>query len=242
MVHAVALAAGGVVAGWYYVASSALQLLYYRRRGDDPKDVARWKLQPSREEGLAAARGCPLPRIPLLGLLGLLPPRPDQPGDHFLLCTINVAVAALFAVTAAEAALRGASALDFGPAPASRVFTDALWLLLAHQMEEYWWHRLMHLPFFYARCHKLHHANRSPAPFDDMYIHPLEAAGYYTILYSPPFVGVALGGLLRAVLPAGVAGAALAALPTAFTAPSLGGFAAYMAVVGVAGITDHSGE
>ena len=94
---------------------------------------------------------------------------------------------------------------------------------------EYYWHRLMHLPPFYRRFHKvfvyilcacacayvlilidtpfpspspprtlppifvhrrrqMHHYYKSPQPFDDMYIHPLEALGYYLILYSPAFV------------------------------------------------------
>jgi sterol desaturase/sphingolipid hydroxylase (fatty acid hydroxylase superfamily) len=66
---------------------------------------------------------------------------------------------------------------------------------------------------FYKRFHKYHHHNKAPEPFDDMLIHPLEAFGYYCILYSPPF--------LVPMHPAS--------------------FAAYMVLMGVCGILDHSG-
>lgn len=50
-------------------------------------------------------------------------------------------------------------------------------------------------------------------PFDDLYVHPLEVAGYYLILYSPPF--------LFTMHPAS--------------------FLFYMIIMGVCGVTDHSG-
>ncbi|CAM9923730.1 unnamed protein product [Sphacelaria rigidula] len=78
---------------------------------------------------------------------------------------------------------------------------------------EYYWHRLMHQPMFYARLHKYHHFYKSPEPFDDLMIHPLEAFGYYVLLYSPPFL---------------------------FRMP-LASFAAYMAVCGTCGVLDHCG-
>lgn len=59
----------------------------------------------------------------------------------------------------------------------------------------------------------MHHYYKSPQPFDDMYIHPLEAAGYYCILYSPAFV---------------------------FRLHWIG-FAIYMAIMGTCGVLDHCG-
>jgi sterol desaturase/sphingolipid hydroxylase (fatty acid hydroxylase superfamily) len=50
-------------------------------------------------------------------------------------------------------------------------------------------------------------------PFDDLYIHPVEAVGYYMILYSPPLL-----------------------LPI-----HKWGFALYMAIMGLCGVLDHSG-
>ena len=59
----------------------------------------------------------------------------------------------------------------------------------------------------------MHHYYKSPQPFDDMYIHPLEAAGYYCILYSPAFI---------------------------FRMHWIG-FAVYMAIMGTCGVLDHCG-
>ena len=101
-----------------------------------------------------------------------------------------------------------------------------------------------------------------------MYIHPLEALGYYFILWSPPFAGHALraaNAALRSLLcdvsrtvGAADAGAAwwcsatsdsassevAAAAPVSFSfeAPHVTAFLIYVAVVGLAGILDHSGE
>ena len=72
---------------------------------------------------------------------------------------------------------------------------------------------MQHLPFLYRHCHKLHHFHKSPQPFDDLLIHPLEAFGYYLILYSPAFL------VPQSVL----------------------SFVLYMAVMGVCGVLDHCG-
>jgi sterol desaturase/sphingolipid hydroxylase (fatty acid hydroxylase superfamily) len=69
-----------------------------------------------------------------------------------------------------------------------RILIDAIIAILYESIVEYYWHRLMHLPTFYRTFHKHHHYYKSPEPWDDMYIHPIEAFGYYCILYSPPFV------------------------------------------------------
>lgn len=58
----------------------------------------------------------------------------------------------------------------------STVAAEFLIAVIHENVVEYYWHRLMHLPWFYKRMHKLHHAYKSPSPFDDMYIHPVSAA------------------------------------------------------------------
>lgn len=63
--------------------------------------------------------------------------------------------------------------------------------------------------------HKLHHHYKSPQPFDDLFIHPLEACGYYMILY---------------LLPAHCLGA----MP-------LVDYTTYIALHGLVGVLDHSG-
>jgi sterol desaturase/sphingolipid hydroxylase (fatty acid hydroxylase superfamily) len=78
---------------------------------------------------------------------------------------------------------------------------------------EYYWHRLMHLPVLYRSLHKLHHFYKLPEVWDDMYIHPLEAVGYYCLLYSPPFL-----------------------LPLHYCS-----FLLYMGLVGLLGVLDHCG-
>lgn len=80
---------------------------------------------------------------------------------------------------------------------------------------EYYWHVMMHWPFFYKTMHKIHHSYKAPELFDDMYIHPLEATGYYLILYSPPF------------------------LPMLNI--HIASFLAYMGIMGICGVLDHSG-
>jgi sterol desaturase/sphingolipid hydroxylase (fatty acid hydroxylase superfamily) len=54
---------------------------------------------------------------------------------------------------------------------------------------------------------------KSPEPFDDLLIHPVEAFGYYCILFSPPFV---------------------------FRHSALS-FVIYFSVMGICGILDHAG-
>ena len=94
-----------------------------------------------------------------------------------------------------------------------RVFLDFILAVVHQSCLEYYWHRLMHYKFFYTTFHKIHHYYKSPEPWDDMYIHPLEAFGYYCILYSPPFIYHI----------------------------HCYSFIAYMVVMGICGVLDHSG-
>ena len=71
----------------------------------------------------------------------------------------------------------------------------------------------MHLKYFYSLFHKFHHTYKSPEPWDDMYIHPVEAIGYYIILYSPPVV---------------------------YHMHRIS-FIIYMIIMGICGVLDHSG-
>ena len=92
---------------------------------------------------------------------------------------------------------------------------EVMMAILWQSVLEYYWHVVMHWPFFYKHMHKWHHTYKAPELFDDMYIHPLEAVGYYCILYSPPF------------------------LP--FLQLHVLSFLAYMAIMGICGVLDHSG-
>jgi len=93
------------------------------------------------------------------------------------------------------------------------VMVQLLGAILLQSVLEYWWHILMHQPAVYKKMHKFHHHYKSPEPFDDLFIHPLESFGYYCILYSIPFL-----------MPVHVSSMLL-----------------YMMILGVFGVMDHSG-
>ncbi|KAG5181310.1 hypothetical protein JKP88DRAFT_195989 [Tribonema minus] len=99
---------------------------------------------------------------------------------------------------------------------AAAAAAQAAWALAAVAWQltaEYYWHVMNHTPFFYRRFHKYHHYYKSPSPFDDLFIHPVEGFLYYCILFAPA-----------------------AALPLRRAA-----FGAYMTLMGMCGLADHSG-
>jgi sterol desaturase/sphingolipid hydroxylase (fatty acid hydroxylase superfamily) len=173
----------------YLAQNGFLWLHFYRNRGDRPET---WKIQPSKSR----APG-------------------EKPWLHNVFLCVNLITASLWAFGCAEGCLRGWASMDFDPANATptRILRDFIISFAIQSVAEYWWHRMMHLPVFYQTLHKHHHANKFPAPFDDMCIHPIEAMGYYCILYSPPFC---------------------------FSCHKVA-FFLYMAVMGVCGVLDHSG-
>ena len=141
---------------------------------------------------------------------------------HPAFATANLLVSSLFAGATCEAFLRGASNLVAVPsdeiwssgalaASALALFKAVAW----QSVLEYAWHRLMHTRRWYRTLHKLHHHYKAPEVWDDLFIHPLEAFGYYCILYSPAFFGAG-------------------AVPV----PA---FLAYMALMGACGVLDHCG-
>ena len=93
------------------------------------------------------------------------------------------------------------------------VAKDFFIAVIYEHVVEYYWHRLMHIKYFYSMFHKYHHFYKAPEVWDDMYIHPIEAFGYYCILYSPPLI-----------------------FHTHIYA-----FILYMIVMGICGVLDHSG-
>ena len=94
-----------------------------------------------------------------------------------------------------------------------KLIRDLFVAVLYEHIVEYYWHRLMHLKYFYATFHKHHHFYKAPEVWDDMYIHPVEAFGYYCILYSPPFL----------------------------FHTHVYSFIVYMIIMGICGVLDHSG-
>ena len=153
--------------------------------------------------------------LPLIELFGI-ESKPNRAPDHAIFATINLLIACLFAGAVASAASDGRTKLVFSLADGGGLSGVLIWTLISilwQSVIEYYWHRLLHFPWLYKRFHKVHHHYTSPEPFDDMYIHPLEAFGYYCILYSPPFI-----------MPLHVFG-----------------FVVYMAIMGTFGVLDHCG-
>ena len=226
-VHPASLAAFGAVLVGYVALSLALQLGLYRARA---ASAAAWRAQPRRGYGGAAAAA----RAWLPALVALRGDGDGRDGGepraplHALFASVNLLVAAALAGAVTELALRGAggcriygggSGAGAGAGwlaalpPAASFARELLAACAWESAVEYAWHRAMHLPLCYRWLHRHHHVYRAPRPFDDMMIHPLEAIGYYCILYSPPFVFRMHGA----------------------------SFAAYMAVMGVCGVLDHCG-
>mmetsp|Transcript_13583 Transcript_13583/g.26835 ORF Transcript_13583/g.26835 Transcript_13583/m.26835 type:complete len:294 (+) Transcript_13583:170-1051(+) len=210
-----------VICGGYILMSCSLQYWFY---AGQQGTVAEWKVQPDKKGGAgSAAYSLWLP------LISRLPATHDASGciidcaqskvrakDHWLLSSINLVMASSFAGSVAHLCVRERTRMVFSLKDAGGMVGLLGWTGAAfaiHNIAEYYWHRLMHHRFFYARAHKLHHFYKSPEPFDDLYMHPVEAVGYYLILYSPPFT-VPIHAL---------------------------GFALYMTVMGLCGVLDHAG-
>jgi len=191
-----------VIVVGYLLQSYALLAIFYLRLDRV------WKTQPSLDSTVGR-----------LWLPPLLSSKPNRAPGHRFICTFNLLMAGMFAGLVAELISSGRSRLlTFDSTPSLlgwlRIVAVELTVCVAYEsVVEYWWHRLMHIPFFYRRLHKLHHHYKSPEVYDDMMIHPLEAFGYYCILYSPPFV-----------------------FPVTLQA-----FVLYMITMGIFGVWDHSG-
>ena len=168
---AAAAAAAAVWTG-YLVLSLMIQWVYYASDSDEKH----WKIQRSRN-GQAARRTDARsgPWVPLLSR--------RRPTLQRIFMTVNTMTAGFSAGVATVA-------LCAGVAGASQTgFDEEGWLVWAARMSghfviatcyqgavEYYWHRCMHTKLLYSTCHKHHHAHKSPGPFDDMCIHPLEVS------------------------------------------------------------------
>lgn len=222
-----ALCAFGVQFFGYIALSTALELWFYvdwSGKRDSSATHSRKIQRHKRACGTVRAHKSDPWGLPLYQLLCARKPTPDGRDEcfehHRLFASVNLLTSATFAGVVGETVNRGApytslyggSAFDLncGILACVWAFVKAVaWQSVA----EYAWHRAMHSRFAYARWHKAHHAYASPCVWCDLCIHPLEALGYYVILYSPAFV-----------IP----------MPKA-------SFLAYICVMGVAGVLDHSG-
>ncbi|OQS03047.1 sterol desaturase [Thraustotheca clavata] len=134
--------------------------------------------------------------------------------NHEALTLLNLLMASVLAMIAAECHIRGLSYMDFDSLPSILTILGQVSLAFVFENTiEYYWHRFLHLRWPYAIIHKVHHHYKKTRPFDDMYMHPFEGFAYYCILYGPPFV----------------------------FHMHIGSFAIYMILMAVFGVMDHSG-
>lgn len=213
--HWVSIAVFAGTMAFYLTGNLLVQKWWYTRPA---AEASQWKSQPERKEwvGAPAARGAWWP-------WASAEVRPGRHAWHWALATTNTTLAAVMAAVVAETTVRGISniQLELPAHIAGSGWLAITWFVLSRflagtlfeSVAEYYWHRIMHTRWFYARFHKLHHYYKSPAPFDDMFIHPLEGLGYYCILFGP------------AVL-----------IPQHITS-----FLLYMGLMGITGILDHCG-
>ena len=210
-INVMSIAVSAFILFFYLITNYLLQLIFYTRRD------RRWKLQPVVPPLARAPARVPwLPALVPCGYIKAGAPRLLADGG-WVLASINTLLAAAAAGATAEATFRGCSALHMHTLVGVRDWAASVsGFIAAVAMEsvlEYYWHRAMHWRWCYRTCHRIHHASKAPSPFDDMLIHPLEALGYYCILYSPAF----------------------------FIPMHVSAMCAYMAVMGLAGVLDHSG-
>ena len=185
----------------YMLQTATLQYLYYYCK---TKDI-QWKIQQNRKESIGSFWGLPLFSV-----------KPNRGDYHAIFTSFNLFIASTFAAVTAECSVGRLNYMRFGDLTAQeprRIAVEVLAAIMYQSVAEYYWHRLMHTKYFYKVFHKYHHFYKSPEPWDDMYIHPAEAAGYYCILYGPPFL-----------------------FPLHWAS-----FVAYMVVMGLCGVLDHSG-
>jgi len=200
-----------VVVG-YLIQNSLLQYFYYYLRFHERK---KWKIQPKLNRGVQKETFYAPP---------LLSNKPNQAPYHNLIGTINLTVAGCFAGYLSYISYSDEScpfSFDFSITKYElfrRILFELCLAIIWESVVEYYWHRMMHLKWFYATFHKLHHAYKAPEIWDDMYIHPLEAFGYYCILYAPPYLFQCRCNHMHIL-----------------------SFVLYMIIMGICGVLDHSG-
>eukprot|EP00761_Pharyngomonas_kirbyi_P003258 gb/GECH01003262.1/.p1 GENE.gb/GECH01003262.1/~~gb/GECH01003262.1/.p1 ORF type:complete len:267 (+),score=61.53 gb/GECH01003262.1/:1-801(+) len=161
--------------------SSLLQFHYYRKQRNQPNQ---WKIQHDKTQHLTNQQSI------FSWWLPILRSKPNRAPYHDLFASINLLLAAIFQATGIEVSMREVGFLwqRYNPNTIGFTIVSVFLLFLYMNVAEYYWHRLMHIPFFYRRWHKIHHSYKSPEPFDDLYVHPIEQFGFMCILHFPSLI------------------------------------------------------
>lgn len=163
----------------YTILSNLLHYTYFYN--NSKKSLNKWKIQPNKNDNIGTFHFS----------LGFSIKKNNAAPYHSLIGFINLFNVCLMASILTELTINNKTSLNFNEINQFGTINIIKYFFIAFIYEniiEYYWHRAMHLSLFYKTFHKYHHYYKYPEPFDDMYIHPLEAIGYYMILLSPPFL------------------------------------------------------
>ncbi|XP_031574564.1 delta(7)-sterol 5(6)-desaturase erg32-like [Actinia tenebrosa] len=148
----------------YFTLGGFLQWYFYIRQRGRPED---WKCQPkrflSREEEI----------------------------HEITLGTINMmSGAAVFGVISCYIANGGFTTLYYDPLERGwlYLFLSTILLFLFEDACAYYYHRMLHWPFFYKRFHKIHHRYKAPTAFSATAMHPVEFFGFQVFIIAPVFI------------------------------------------------------
>jgi hypothetical protein len=174
---------------FYNIFNALLQYLYYYKRGATAAAVKDWKTQANK--GLEhCGKAASVPWLPFFYFCGVR--KTGRSHTACILATFNSILACVLATAVCEAILQGQSRMYFhetegvaadtpwyaaeviAAVPWQAILLEVLIAVVHENAGEYYWHRLEHTRFLYTRMHKVHHVNKSPEPFDDMMINPLE--------------------------------------------------------------------
>ena len=179
--HLTSFYCAAVIIFGYQIQSLCLEYFFYYKKSSI-SEVKAWKINPLKNGSLGKLYG-----PPFLSWFGMAM-KPGRAPLHPIFATLNILVAGCFAFATCELSLRGINKMHFGNVTPFEFLMELALSIMWQNVLEYIWHLIMHVPFVYRAWHKHHHFYKSPEVWDDLYIHPIESAGYYTILYSVPFV------------------------------------------------------
>jgi sterol desaturase/sphingolipid hydroxylase (fatty acid hydroxylase superfamily) len=169
----------------YIGLSAALQYLYFYRQRKSRKQ---WKIQVDKAIASNDSDSFVL-------WLPLLKARATETAPHYaLFTTLNLFNISLLGAITTQLIFDGRTYTYWNVDDHSLTYFVATFFLpLVWQLVgEYAYHRTMHTPFFFRLFHHYHHLKKSPIVFDDLYLHPVEALLYYSVLFAPPFLGIDL--------------------------------------------------
>jgi sterol desaturase/sphingolipid hydroxylase (fatty acid hydroxylase superfamily) len=164
----------------YTILSNLLHYIYFYN--NSITSLNKWKIQPNKIDNIGTFH---------FSLFGFSIKKNSAAPFHSLIGFINLFNVCLMALILTELTINDKTLMKFNEINQFGIINIVKYFFIAFIYEnivEYYWHRAMHLPVCYKNFHKYHHYYKYPEPFDDMYIHPIEAIGYYSILLSPPFL------------------------------------------------------